>query len=427
MRRSSAVLLLLLSASASACAKKAEGTLTLSTGLEADALTRDPPVKTLVVEANLNDGGTTPIARVELPSDALDLGDFAKTDVGTVDVRGEDSTGRTVVSGSSMPMAFAALENTTLPVFVQRKDTLARLPAPFAEAPPSGIVALVGSRYVIGIEGKRTALYDLATLLPVKNPPTLPTAPKSLVVVDSRMLSVTDEASIAIVYDVSSGQTSSISAPDGSSFADVAGGATVYTAEGRSYVIGGTRTSAASSSVLALALDGTPSTVKLTSPRKGAAAAYVKGRGVVVIGGSATAAGAEILTSDGKSSPLPFPADAAEDIAARAIDETHVLVVGGAVPFRVYDIGCGSACSPTVLDTTGLTVTSLTKPSIARIGTVALVAGDDPSGTRVFAIESNRTREIVLRVPRSRASLIELPTKSVALVGGAREIETYRP
>lgn len=422
MRRSLAVLFLL-----AACAKKAEGTLTLSTGLEADALTRDPPVKTLVVEATLNDGGTTPLARVELPATTLDLGDFAKTDVGTVDVRGEDSTGRTVVAGSSMPMAFSALESATLPIFVQRKDTFARLPAPFTETPPSDIVALVGSRYVIGIEGQKTALYDLATQLPVTNPPALPTAPKSLVVVDSRMLSVTDEAASAVVYDLSNGQTSTISAPTGSSFTDVAGGATVYTTEGMSYVVGGTRTSAPASSVLVIAIDGTPSMVKLTSPRKGAAAAYVKGRGVVVIGGSATAAGAELVTSDGKSAPLPFPADPSEDLSARAIDDTHVLVAGGASPLRVYDIGCGSACAPTLVDTSGLGALPLAKPSIATIGTLALVAGDGPTGTRVFAVEANRAREVTLRVPRSKASLVELPTKSVALVGGAREIETYRP
>ncbi len=422
MRRSLVVLLLL-----AACAKKAEGTLSLSTGLEADALTRDPPVKTLVVEATLNDGGAIPIARAELPATTLDLGDFAKTDVGTVDVRGEDATGRAVVSGSSMPMAFAALESASLPIFVQRNDTFARLPAPFSEAPPSSLVALVGSRYVIGIDGKKTALYDLASLLPVTNPPTLPTAPKSLVVVDSRMLSVTDDAASAVVYDLSSGQTSSIAAPSGSSFADVAGGATVYTAEGTSYVVGGTRTTAPSSSVLVIALDGTPSTVSLTSPRKGAAAAYMKGRGVVVFGGSATAAGAELVTSDGKSTPLPFPADASEDLAARAIDDTHVLVAGGAVPLRVYDIGCGSACAPTVVDTSGLGATTLARPSIATLGTIALVAGDGPMGTRVFAIEANRARELTLRVPRSNASLVELPTKSIALVGGAREIETYRP
>lgn len=422
MRRSLVVLLLL-----SACAKKAEGTLSLSTGLEADALTRDPPVKTLVVEATLNDGGATPIARVELPATTLDLGDFAKTDVGTVDVRGEDATGRAVVAGSSMPMAFSTLESASLPIFVQRKDTFARLPAPFSEAPPSNLVALVGSRYLIGIQGKKTALYDLATLLPVTNPPTLPTAPKSLVVVDSRMLSVTDEAASAVVYDLSSGQTSTIAAPSGSSFADVAGGATVYTAEGSSYVVGGTRTSAPSSSVLAIALDGTPSMVKLTSPRKGAAAAYVKGRGIVVVGGSATAAGAELVGADGKSTPLPFPADASEDLTARAIDDTHVLVAGGAVPFRIYDIGCGSGCTPTVVDTSGLGATTLARPSMARLGTLALVAGDGPTGTRVFAIEDNRARELAVRVPRSEARLVELPTKAIALVGGAREIETYRP
>jgi hypothetical protein len=410
-----------------ACAKKAEGTLTLTTGLEADALTRDPPVKTLVVEATLNDGGATPLARVELPATTLDLGDFAKTDVGTVDVRGEDATGRTVVAGSSLPMAFATLESASLPVFLQRKDSFARLPAPFAETPPASLVALVGSRYVIGIEGKKTALYDLATLLPVTNPPTLPTAPRSLVVVDSRMLSVTDDPSSAIVYDVSNGQTASLAAPAGSSFADVAGGSTIYTAEGTSYVVGGTRTSAPSSSVLVIALDGTPSTVKLTSPRQGAAAAYVKGRGVVVLGGSATAAGAELVTSDGKSTPLPFPADPSADLSAKAIDDTHVLVAGGSVPLRVYDIGCGSACSPTTIDTTGLGTPTLQRPSIVTLGALALVAGDGPTGTRVFAVEANRAREITVRVPRAKASLVELPTKAIALVGGAREIEAYRP
>ncbi|MBL0193468.1 MAG: hypothetical protein IPQ09_04440 [Myxococcales bacterium] len=412
-----------------ACAAQATGVVTLDTGLEEGVLTREPKVAALVVEASLADGGVLALGRVTLPADSLDLGEVPKDDVGALRVRGEDARGVTVVAGESLPVRFGALQSTPLRVFVQRRGELARMPAPFTEPPPAALTALLAQRYLLGIEGARTALYDLANYAPVASPPTLPFAPKSILIFGTRALLIADEA---VVFDFADRSTTPLAAPAGGTFAEVAGGLGVHASDGAAFVVGGTRRAGEpTAKVLRVALDGALSFVSLASPRLGAGAAWMDGRGVVVAGGSATAAGLEVLAPAALvGAPLAFPPEAARGVAIVRLDASRVAVAAGAL--RVADVACAAACALTPLEGAGgLTLanaTALTVPGPDAGGTTALLAGTDAQGAiHVVAVSGATAKELTLRVPRASASLVTLPTASAALFGGAREIEIFRP
>ena len=66
----------------------------------------------------------------------------------------------------------------------------------------------------------------------------------------------------------------------------------------------------------------------LATPREGACATFVAGRGLVVYGGDGSAAGAELLATGAQlAAPLPFPADDVKGCAATALDSAHLADV----------------------------------------------------------------------------------------------------
>ncbi len=415
---------------ATACAKQATGSVTLDVGLEEGVLTRAPAVTTLVAEQRLGDGGVVPLARATLPVDTLDLGDFATDEVGVVRVRGEDAQGATVVAGESLPVRFGAIGAAPLRVFLQRRGELARLPAPFAEAPASTLTALLADRYVLGVEGTRVALYDLANLAPVASPPTLPVAPRSIAVFGTRALLVSDAAK-ATVFDFSDASVTPLDAPAGGTFAEVAGGAVVHASDGTAYLVGGTRRRGdPTAKVLRIAASGELAFATLVTPRRGAGAAWIEGRGVVVGAGSATGAGLELLGATASAATaLAFPPDATEGAALAGLGGARVAIASGTL--RSADLGCAAACAVAPLDgPKGLVfvdASALALPSEAG-ASLALFAGVDAAGAlRVVALSAERAREIPLRVPRPTGALVRLPTGNVALFGGAREVESFRP
>lgn len=407
-----------------ACAGKAEGTAVLVTGPEEGVLTRAPAVTSLVVEAVAADGSTREVTRAALPTDTLDLGDFLKDDTGALRVRGEDATGVARVEGESLPFRYGAAEGRNAFVFVQRKGESARFPSPFQTTFPSVLVDVVASRYVLGIEGTRAAFYDLANLVPVADR-TLPLAPRSVAVFDTRMFLVSDAAK-ATVLDLSDSSQTELDAPAGGSFAEVAGGATVRASDGVTYIVGATRKDVPTARVLRIAQDGTLSFAELDAARKGAGAAWITGRGLLVVGGSATAAGLEIVAPQAtKGVPLPFPPEPASDLAVVALDAPRVLVVGGAPAFRTADLGCATACTlPAFEAPAGL---ALASPHAVSFGATALVSATDGTSARAFVATTTSVREIVLRTKRTRATLVPLPTGNVAIVGDATELESFRP
>jgi hypothetical protein len=186
--------------------------------------------------------------------------------------------------------------------------------------------------------------------------------------------------------------------------------------------------------VLAITKEGGVAFVTLATPREGACATWVEGRGLVVVGGSATGPGAELIVPGAvQGAALAYPADAVKGCGASTLDASHVLVAGGngstadvagAAPPRVLDLACASMCVPAVWPGA---LPLVRAESFTLAPDAALVAGDDATGaSRVFRVSAAGATEVPLRSPRRGARLVALPIKgTVAIVGGAPAIEQY--
>ena len=415
-----------------ACSSTPTATFTITTGDEADALTRFPAPTTLIVQALDVDGNAQELARSALPTDELSLGEKSRTDVGALRILAIDAAGKTLLRGETLYVQFGALENSPLGVFLQRTGELARMPASTLalDAPRLGIAV---ARYVVAASGTAIAVYDLLRLTTLAGLPALPRPARSLVTFGTAAI-VIDEAG-ATTVDLSTNATSDLAAPAGITFAEIAGGATVTLPDGSAYVVGGTRaTGGPSARVLVIGKDGTVGFATLATPREGACATWVDGRGLVVMGGSATGPGVEVLAPGAtQSAALAYAPDEVKGCGASSLDASHVLVAGGtgypaatggAAPARVLDLACAAACVPSVWP--GL-MPLVRADSFTLAQGAVLVAGDDEVGaSRAFRATAEGTTEIAVKAPRRGARLVALPIKgTAALVGGTAPIEQY--
>ncbi len=406
-----------------ACSGTPTATIDIVTGEESDAFSRAPAPTTLVVEIADLRAAAREVARVSLPADAISLGDVKRTDIGAVRVRALGPSGEVLLRGETLYVQFGALDPGTLSVFVQRTGELARLPRG-PSVPEAPTVALALDRYVVTTKDGTTTLYDLLTLQTLDRAPVFPRAVRSLATHAATLVAI-DEAG-ASAFDLETGATSELSPPAGGSFAEIAGGSTVTTPDGSEYVVGATRSAGGPSArVLRISREGDVTFASLASPREGACATWVPGRGLVVWGGTDAGSGGEVLPPGAAaSSPLAFPADPVRGCGVAALDGGHVVVGGGgAAPARVVDLACGADCQP------------LPWPDALPLGPAqaqalsadaALFVGDDESGTtRAFRASASGVREVALKNPRRGARLVGVRSGTAALVGGAAGIEQY--
>jgi hypothetical protein len=454
MRQRRAFIGVVLAWSTGGCSSKDTTTINLVTGEETNVLTGSPAVAKLQVDdvELTGDGGSSTIllATATLPASSLDLGLVDEGTVGVLTATGYDSSGAAVVFGATPPVAFEAIANGTLPIFIQRKGEFARLPNPPSDSRQAPTLAGIESRYLFiggghdasgdASVGVTTELYDFLNLEALTSPPTLPRAPDSIAF-DSAVAWLIDGDG-GTYFDFSSSEYGDIALSTGS-FANVAGGVTVADDSGAMYVVGGTRRTTASSSVLKIDPGagtsdypyGAPTWLSLTVARLGASAAWVTGRGLVVCGGSADGAGAEILSTGATaSSAVPYPADASVGSGAVALDGTHLLLAGGLTPagldagVRVLDLSCASSCAPASWP--GLPVPiGAAQAFVDAPRTSAIVVGSEvPSGrTRVYAVSSSSVREIPTKVEHANARAAVSPSGTLVLFGGRGEIESLTP
>jgi len=230
----------------------------------------------------------------------------------------------------------------------------------------------------------------------------------------------------ASTVDLSTGSTSTFEAPEGGTFAEVAGGKRVLASDGAQYIVGGTRASGGPSArILVIDADGKATFAALTAAREGACATWVDGRGLVVYGGDAAAPGAEVLATKATiAAPLPFAPDPVRGCAAATLDSGHVAIAGGAseTPVRVLDLACAAGCAPAAWPDR----LPLVRAEATRLAADAVfVLGDDAAGaSHAFRVTSAGSKEIPIRVPRRGARLVAAPLGTVVL-GGAAGIEQY--
>ena len=428
----SILIALSLAAAVSSCKDDPTATVAVTTGVEMDAFSRSPAPTTLVVDNVAVDGTVTELSRTALPTGSISLGDKLRTDVGAFRLTATDATGKVLLKGESLFVQFGALESASLEIFMQRTGEAARLPNPPAALAAPRVGLTVG-RYVLAASGTSTFLYDLLLLKPAPPLGNLPRAAKSLGAFGTAALIIDDNG--ASTFDLSTAKFSDLPAPAGGTFAEIAGGASTEAFDGAVSIVGGTRaTGGASSRVFRIAANGTVAFAALATPREGACAASVDGRGLFVYGGAGTEAAAEILAAGAAlGTKLAFPADGVKGCGATALDGSHVLVVGGvgsptdvggAAQARVVDLACTADCKP--VPWMG-TLPLVRAEAVALAADVALVLGDDASGaSRLFRATAAGPTEIPLKVARRGARLQPLPVKNtVAIVGGAPEIEQY--
>jgi len=458
---------------ASCTSNQPSGALKIVTGEETDVFTRAPVPATLVVDSYAWSGSgtalsSTTLATVTLPATTVDLGSQPETTPSILTVTGltsEDAGAERVFFGATIPMDFGVLDGyQNWPVFVQRTGELARMPNPPSDTRTAPTLSIVSGRDLFVGGGSESAsaattqLYDLAVVQPYTAPPTLPVVPRS-VVFDGNVGWLFDLTSAAY-FDLSSGATSTISLPSGGSSSDIAGGATITDSSGVFYVVGGTRVSGVSALVLEVDTantsqsayaNGVPTWLTLNAPRLGAAATWVAGYGLVVIGGNTTAdgAGVESIENGGTVGvPGAFAADSTTGSGAAAIDSHRVLVAGGVLSdgatdagVRVLDLTCRQNCAPTpCLASLPSALGSAQVFDIDSVG--AIVVGDDLAGTthvvRIASPDASWTScsatEIPTKVAHTRARAVLSPPSlivpgSFLLVGGAAggEIEAFVP
>lgn len=468
-----------------ACNDTLQGSLSLVTGPD-NALTQSPQPNLLSVQLIAQNNAITTVANVPLPATAgfaIPSQTGSNTDI--IRITGFDDAGDAVASGQTLPVELDELSGITLNLFIQRRGQFSRLPeagitASDAAAP---LLTTLFSRYIMitdstGTDAARqTQLYDTLTWQTMAAPPALPFAPESLVYVNAwtgsdasveagvtgiaalldinaktaQWLDLTDTTADAAVYI-------DASAPQGGTFAEVAGGATVYnTTTGDTYVVGPTRPKGATNAILRISATGVMSILNLSAPRAGAAATYLPGEGLMVFGGSpetgdaSTAPGGEYVKDDGTVVPLACaPTDTTTGAGAVPLAATHakdnptqVLLAGGVTAsgksagVRVYDYtqctsgDAGAAWTAwsapgTDPDGGGSAVTFLRAQVFDLDSANAVVVGVDKTGnTSAYALTQTEASPLPLRQTHPHASAIVLPNGSLAVVGGGNTPESF--
>lgn len=416
---------------AAACSSDPNGSVVIVTGDQADVFTRAPAATHLLTEIVALDGTKTTLSTTTLPESSVDIGSKNQDDIGAVAITGLDANNQTVVKGESLLVQWGALSAQNLLIFAQRVKELAHVPSgPAAFDPPQTIV--VEGRFIFETNGTSTQLYDLFGLSTL-SAPTLPRAAKSIAEYGSSALLIDENG--ATGFDLETGDTTDITAPANGTFAEVAGGAHIAASDSSQYVVGATRIGGAGASVRVLTIDanGTPGFAAISTPRQGACAAFVSGRGLVVYGGAAAPnAGAEILvTGQTLATPTAFPSDPVQGCALTGLDTTHILEVGtDGGPAKVFDLTCNANCTP-VLWSGNLPVVNAEVADLSP--TAVLVVGNDTAGnSHVYraAAPNDPTpgvTEIPLKDPRKNAHLLRGPAEALYVVGGGLAgIESYR-
>jgi hypothetical protein len=368
-----------------------------------------------------------------------------------------------VVFGATPFAALGALSGKTIPLFAQRMGELARMPgalpdgrvAPLLAATARGIYVVSGT--LTGLSGDPPiAAYDLLLLSPLGawaapvHTPVQHTG--SFALVQLSQADADGDIAVGVLIDAS-GQTqvglstqtlecsddpsvssTSCSKAASISWSDLVGGPTVTDGNGNAYVVGPGRSASPGGTLLLLSTAGTEQSTVI-SARQGAAVAWATGTGVFIYGGSATAAGAEIVNASlGAPETLAYPPDPAMNIAAAQFDQGHMLIAGSVLsnmstvqPCQV-DLTCSAGCS---LAPWGLPLPyALSSPSLFAMGHATFViVGDDPAGsTHVFELTASSTQEIVLKIPRQGARAVQTQTGAVVVAGGGSPLlESFVP
>jgi hypothetical protein len=394
------------------------------------------PAPTRVKIEFVSEGVRTAIGESNAPAQAITIRNpgAAPGTIGSFEATGFDSTDTPIVRGASVPYLIYGLSNVTIPIFVARAAAWSRPPENLEHGRNRPVAIVVGHQYVIAAGGEARdvspatpEVYDAINWQVLKGQPPFPRAPKSMAIVGSALLLI-DEAGASWV-NLPDDRVNTATPPTGLTFAEVAGGDVFELTDGSSYVIGATRTTGdPTAKVLRIDKNGFFRAVTLATARRGAAAAVI-GDKLVVWGGSAEGAGAEVLTkAQDAFSALPFPADATTGLGLAALDATTAMIAGGkdpltgaAAPWRTFDAACAADCTAAELT---MPPFALDRTRVFQLGAGnLLVTGESDDGEfHAFGTAlSSGTPEVTerpLRERRKGATALVFPNGQPGVLGG---------
>ncbi len=374
-------------------------------------------------------GDTQDLLSFDTPASGFSLG---RGGVGRVHVRGRDSQGEVEFSADSVLIDPRGVAERVLPLPVGQAGSLG-LAEPLAPLDaPIQLSGVVAERYLLSVSAEaRGSLYDLglwraSEAFDLPCPSEADCRIQTLLVFDG-WIGVFIGPAGASYLDFATGDQGQLAAPEPGAFGAVAGGRVVSAPSGDQYVIGATRPGVATDRVLRISPDGELSVLKLTSPRQGAAAAYLDGRGVLVVGGSDTAAGVEQLKPEATAfdalSAAPDPTRGAAVFEAA----DGVFRVGGGqgsapAASAKLDLGCSTTCQPEVA---GQALGSAESVSLARTegGEVLLLASSASGESQLLRVSSDQSALQLTPLgsdpARTGGLLQRLPTGQLAVLGGS--------
>lgn len=413
------------------------------TGHEKDTFSQAPAVTRVDITARAAEGDLTLSASAP-PGGSFDFGEVPSDRLLSFEATGVDATGAVVVRGRSISGIYlAGVSGGLIPIFVERVNQWARPPGGLLRAHLGAPAAVLAERYLMttggasassadGSEEPTTSdFYDLFAFGGAVGP-AMPRAARSMVARTTAILLVDDAGASWVDFDTGTYDDAALPAGLGS-FADVAGGQTIESSDGRSFIVGSTRREGAkTTAVLEVKADGSLAVLSLGQARAGAAATWLEGTGLVVAGGSAEGPGVEVL-APGATGFLgrDFPPDAVEGAGAVIVDPARIALVGGVLagapaPTRLLAPGCAAMCAPeeAMEATIPVAISGVTAFSLG--GGRAVAVGNELSGPgwmRAFVVGlvSASVDEAPLREPRSGASVVAAPNGTLAILGGSLE------
>lgn len=343
------------------CGSKTPDTVTLraSGGLDGAPFAGDPSVARVELHVRAQDGTEKSVASADASAGALDVPDSVRSTggVGALALVGLGSDGALLAYGRTPDVDLAGLDQTSVAVsiLVQRVGSMRRayeLPSATTGRPT---IVPYGARFVLVADASSGALVhvDLLAGTTKAEAISLPAPPATLATAGNSLLSLDASGNASLLHPGDT-QPSTPTAPSGTSFADVAGGAFVVGEDEAAYLVGATRSSASEASdvVLRMATDGTFGARHWRKARSGASIAWIFGLGLVIMGGEAVGGPLppELLSSGATDSqPLSqFPADATKGalLAYAGASKAARLLADGSI--ELFDLGCTSSiCTPT--------------------------------------------------------------------------------
>jgi hypothetical protein len=410
-----------------------DGNMELVVGQETDAWSTDPAAATVQLDL-VQAGVHTTLANVAAPVLDISLGSGGPQNIqANMEATAFDANGNPVMHGVGPTFTLTGFVDTAFYLFLGRQGFSRPYGAlqyehkhPLLTVWPQQYLFISGTD-TAGADQTPLDLYDVAFTALQPNEPALPQGAKSSAAAGTTLLLLTDTQFSWL--DLLTGVTTAAGPPAGLTFAEVSGGRTLIAPDGTEYIVGATRsTGDATDKVLQVDADGTLHALVLSTPRLAAAAAFVEGS-LVIAGGSATGAGAEVLAPGGTSfTPLALPADATAGAGLAELTPTSAILTGGhdaasgdPSSTRSVDLTCTSDCTTTEIASAALSLGN-TQAFVVAPSNILVVGESDDGETHAFSLdvsgESPTPVEQPFRERRAGASAAFLPNGQVAIVGG---------